>query len=123
MVIQIDNKAYWHEHVSKYLTSSLSQKSYCAQHDLALKTFVKWRYTFRNDFPVIKHRSHKVANTNNTKKSSNQFIEVKLSPEPDKTFNKGASLKLFLNEKTYFELPDNISEQLLLVLLRAIRMS
>ena len=108
---------YWKDHISKFVTSGKSQRSYCKDNDLSYSKFKGWRYKFANEFPV--NQNHPRAVESRTKKAKN------LTPTPSITINKFApvelvadstvkpeetkAIKLFLNKNIYIELPPEIA--------------
>ena len=62
-----EKSIYWKDHISKFITSGKSQKSYCKDNDLSYSKFKGWRYKFSNEFPV--NQNHPRAVESRAKKS------------------------------------------------------
>jgi len=45
----VHSKASWRNLVSQYEAGSLTQKSFCQQHQISIGSFHKWRYRFKQD--------------------------------------------------------------------------
>lgn len=92
---KLEKRVFWQKHLDNWSDSDLSQKAYCAQHDLKLANFNYWR----------KQLSTKEV-------TSSKFIPVALSSP--------SSVRLTVSG-IQMEVPVEILEQVLPVIWRSVR--
>lgn len=67
---KIDRQRFWHDHVTSWQASNLTQKAYCQAHSLRYASFGYWVRKLR--MPSIDHPGQ-----------GSGFVPVKLSPTAD----------------------------------------